>query len=919
MSKIGHYKLNDNAGNTIVIDSSGNTRNGTTNTNTSTLSVTGKINEALSLTTSDYFNLGTLSAWNFGTTDFSIAIWFKIGSVPSERVILAKRAWSLGTEDGYAIALVNSTTIRVHYNSDSDFTVSNIADDQWHHVVVNFDYTGSQTSLYLDGSLNATKSHTQDSQSNSNDLYIGRNQPNSVHFDGELDDLRIYDELLTTQNISDIYNSGSGTEADILQIIININESVIINDSAQTLETLLRMNESIIINDSQQEQSPIQNISENIVINETTDLTLNAGFGSKLLSYNPLIFVTNSLSPKIVKIDITDPENPTHVVYNLVGVTNATDIARNSITGFLYVACADGKVVKIDENNFNTQTIIDLSDTDDLLSIESMSSFGLTYTSTENTVGELYLIDERETSLGDLRLDVLVEKSSTLNSSFNTVEGTHLDANLQVLSYVTQTISCDFKCLTDVLSNIEPIKRTDFDIEINGSPLNQFDFDLKSITVQHVVDEQSTTSFNLCRRHDDPNKDLEGNISEITNQNPVTVKINGKTEFEGFITTWDAIYGLDQEIISITATSVEEKPCKFNSTTLSLPSLDKPLGLYDILTENATVFNPILDPDDDNPIRFKGIRIPLGIKTTQSFYRGIKHDVLGDDAKKINNNTFFFKQNNTYFWSPEVSAINVGEIKTAVTPVVETEDEGFKPPTLTFSFNTNSFFKSNTVTPSVDGKTSAIKFLYIGTSLSPVSEKLWVLSKASHKLQRRFDDITEELGVYEVGEAPFKEITTRNGKLVSKFHYVDKPDGLYSIKDSSYDFTDYVKQIADLEYLKIQNINGNILPETTCAIDITVDAYRYYDLNMLTRIKADNTTEQNVFTNSNGFPTAIKSITIDSGSMTVSLNTDNIKSNKELETIDGDFPDENSSEFIQKEIQTFVAQKSDMRSRLDVT
>jgi len=45
---VGHWKMNDNAADTIVEDISGNGNDGTAQRNTEDMSVAGKINEALS-------------------------------------------------------------------------------------------------------------------------------------------------------------------------------------------------------------------------------------------------------------------------------------------------------------------------------------------------------------------------------------------------------------------------------------------------------------------------------------------------------------------------------------------------------------------------------------------------------------------------------------------------------------------------------------------------------------------------------------------------------------------------------------------------------------------------------------------------------------------------------------------------------
>ncbi|MCK9543705.1 MAG: hypothetical protein M0R03_16925, partial [Novosphingobium sp.] len=85
------------------------------------------------------------------------------------------------------------------------------------------------------------------------------------------------------------------------------------------------------------------------------------------------------------------------------------------------------------------------------------------------------------------------------------------------------------------------------------------------------------------------------------------------------------------------------------------------------------------------------------------------------------------------------------------------------------------------------------------------------------------------------------------------------------------------------------------------SIDVTLDAYYYYNLKLLTRINIGKTTTSDIYKNNNGFPVAIKTVNIaintDSRIM-VTVQCDNQKSLSELEEIDARYPDEDSDEFV---------------------
>jgi hypothetical protein len=367
-----------------------------------------------------------------------------------------------------------------------------------------------------------------------------------------------------------------------------------------------------------------------------------------------------------------------------------------------------------------------------------------------------------------------------------------------------------------------------------------------------------------------------------------------------------------------------------------LPGLTSRLSIYDVLIQNPKIYNPYVDPtNEDNPKKYKGIKVNLGTKIEQTLSKWTISDTTGAIASAIQEGTFNPQQNWTYFWSPTVTK---------------------------FANNLDNFNVGL-------GDTSDIRFFYIGTSLAPISEDLWNLDKAHHWKQRILDDIetgkielanpspgyitTEEVqtpsqnpvgwktgiahgqtpsyGVntwqqgyktyetyYYIGEAPFKEISVRNGVKITKPKLVDTPTALYSITDASHDFSQYAKKVADLEYENLKNINGNILPDTSCSFNLTIDAYFYYQISLLTQINIDNTTQANIYNNANGFPVSVKSITISSANRQVILDADNTKSQNELDIINSQFPDEDDAEYNEPERSVLIALKTDMRTQLEV-
>ena len=197
------------------------------------------------------------------------------------------------------------------------------------------------------------------------------------------------------------------------------------------------------------------------------------------------------------------------------------------------------------------------------------------------------------------------------------------------------------------------------------------------------------------------------------------------------------------------------------------------------------------------------------------------------------------------------------------------------------------------------------------------SSELELIGITSNEQNAIYEEIEKQLG-FTVGDSPFQDISVRNGIFVTKPKLVDEPDSLLSIKEAGNNFVEFSKEVARLEFENLKNINGNILPDTSCTFNLTIDAYHYYDISLLTKINIDNTTDVNIYNNINGFPVSAKSITITSADRRVTINADNIKSVKELEEIDGKFPDEDDDEFNEKERRILIALKTNMKTGLNV-
>jgi hypothetical protein len=221
-----HYKLNDDLATTAVIDTGSLGINGTSvGGNTNTMHVPGKIGGAFDFDgSSDYVNIssavssvrtdttGTLSFWMNTDTWTGSPRPFSMSNFASQRT---RTLVELDTGFKLNFYVINDNTTLTHARTTTNMTTS-----AWHHIAIVQD--GTAVKLYLDGVddtnlltggthwYNDATTHTQDT------MLIAAGTGISTfaqHYDGTLDDFRMYStEALTSNQIAEIYHGGRGTE-----------------------------------------------------------------------------------------------------------------------------------------------------------------------------------------------------------------------------------------------------------------------------------------------------------------------------------------------------------------------------------------------------------------------------------------------------------------------------------------------------------------------------------------------------------------------------------------------------------------------------------------------------------------------------------------------------------------------------------
>lgn len=205
-----------------AIDTSGNANNGETNGNISYQP--GKIGYGINLDGTGIDRVPYSSNLNFPTTSFSISLWIKTTS-PSLGWIVEHRRNNDGCYSGYSIEdagngkLVGRLRIcapATDTAANFDIVTNQINDGIWHNVVFVVDRANNMSKIYQDDVL--VNSLAVSSLGNISQTSIGvdlgntdsPNTPDTAH-NMTLDQVRIYDRVLSPSDITALYDEPNGS------------------------------------------------------------------------------------------------------------------------------------------------------------------------------------------------------------------------------------------------------------------------------------------------------------------------------------------------------------------------------------------------------------------------------------------------------------------------------------------------------------------------------------------------------------------------------------------------------------------------------------------------------------------------------------------------------------------------------------
>jgi len=170
---------------------------------------------ALSFDDSDYINCGNDSSLNIADA-ITISAWAKPFTVTGIHVVVGRHT---GGADAGGTIRFNGSNVQVIINIGGSYinfttTDNSIVANEWYHIL--YTYNGSIEKIYVNGIEKASRNNSGVIYTPVSGNWIGKTSA-CQYFHGLIDDVRIYEEALSSAQIKKLYVQGSGEIGLVVQ------------------------------------------------------------------------------------------------------------------------------------------------------------------------------------------------------------------------------------------------------------------------------------------------------------------------------------------------------------------------------------------------------------------------------------------------------------------------------------------------------------------------------------------------------------------------------------------------------------------------------------------------------------------------------------------------------------------------------
>jgi hypothetical protein len=209
-----HLKFDETSGNTIT-----DSKNGVSAAVTDGLiqSAPGMVGNSLSFTGSGNSALFEASQFSRPSSSYAICMWIKFDQQIKDLRIIKDFDWNGGAHYGYQVKMNDSGDLVMFSGNGTNAggSVAKITNAQldplnWHHWVLNVNEPNGILTAYKDGALLSLADNTMvPGLAFNGNCQVSLSYDTVLAFEGDMDDLRLYNRELTAQEALLLYQSGN--------------------------------------------------------------------------------------------------------------------------------------------------------------------------------------------------------------------------------------------------------------------------------------------------------------------------------------------------------------------------------------------------------------------------------------------------------------------------------------------------------------------------------------------------------------------------------------------------------------------------------------------------------------------------------------------------------------------------------------
>jgi hypothetical protein len=142
--------------------------------------------------------------------ELSISVWINSSNISSNADILSKVP-NNDNEWNYSLGISNDSVEFYFRNGDprTHTTIAVLQANKWHHLTAIYNDLENFVKIYIDGNLALNEEETYSLVVNNGPMFIGRDGYGD-YFNGKIDEVRVYDRVLSADEIGDLYRLGNG-------------------------------------------------------------------------------------------------------------------------------------------------------------------------------------------------------------------------------------------------------------------------------------------------------------------------------------------------------------------------------------------------------------------------------------------------------------------------------------------------------------------------------------------------------------------------------------------------------------------------------------------------------------------------------------------------------------------------------------